>query len=152
MGIMQATSSAGRRAEWLLDRIRRGQFADLEPFSVDSLRSLEQETVRAYEALPPSRETDRGRVMLLQGRVKLELRNRDEESPRQRAIRKTSGKEVLKLLEDGMRLAKATNALTPGTGYDQRIAAAIHARNECVRAEYARRAHAVLRGIARGQR
>ena len=77
MGIMQATTSAERRAEWLLDRIRRGQFANLSSCSVEDLKSLEQETVRAYEALPPSRETDRGRVMLLQGRVRLELRNRE---------------------------------------------------------------------------
>ena len=69
-------STEARRAEWLLDRIRRGQFYDLSGMSAGELDSLFEQAGRAFAALPEAREADRGRLMLLQGRVKLELQAR----------------------------------------------------------------------------
>ena len=71
-----AKSTEARRAEWLLDRIRRGQFEDLDGLSVADLDKIANQAERAYAAMPEEREVDRGRLMLLHGRAKLELQSR----------------------------------------------------------------------------
>ena len=63
-------------SNWMLDRIKRGQFDDLSKFSDEELQKLSEDALRLYALIPESEEVDRGRAMLLQGRADLELRSR----------------------------------------------------------------------------
>jgi len=105
-----STAQTPTRTEWLLDRIKRGQFENLGSYSIERLKSLEKDAVRAYEALPASREVDRGRMMLFQGRINLELRKREYAKPSRQgkaaSKRKVTRRDCTQLLDKGMKLAK----------------------------------------------
>lgn len=151
------------RARWLLDRIRRGQFTDLGTYSVEHLKAIYRGTVLAYDATPPSHETYRGRLMLLLARIGAELSDRERpkkagkgkssagvgDSPRQRALCKCSNTEIAKILKEGATAAKRIPK--PPKSSDKLVAARVRVRNDAICDEYALRASAVLREIAKGQ-